>query len=394
MSIPSHIRRIADRYLSGTATPEERAILDDWYRSFDDRFVELPPDAENHPDRLGERMRTRLMRELQEPGVVSIRPRYRSWMRVTAATLLLLVGLGLGIRMIWFSPAEVTDSAPVTRTDDRPLAPGSDRAWLRLGDGSVVYLDSTAPGMLANQAGMRLEKKADGSIVYQTGTPSAGPTGTTVFNEIRTPRGGQYQVILSDGTHVWLNAETTLRFPVAFRGEDRKVELSGEAYFEVARDEHRPFRVMTGASLVQVFGTHFNVNAYSDEASVRTTLLEGQVGVGPAAFGSGEALRMLTPGQQAAVKPDGTVKVDDRADTEEAIAWKNGRFHFNSADIRAIMRQIARWYDAEVIFEGDPDLHFTGQITRRDEVSRVLQMMEMTGEVRFRVEGRRIYVKK
>jgi len=393
MSIPSHIRRIANRYLSGTATPEERAILDDWYRSFDDRFVELPPDAETHQDRLGERMRTRLMRELREPGVVSMRPRYRSWMRVAVA-LLLLAGLGLGIRMIWFSPAEVTDSAPLTRTDDRPLAPGSDRAWLRLGDGSVVYLDSTAPGLLASQAGLQLEKKADGSIVYQTGTPGTDPAGSTVFNEIRTPRGGQYQVILSDGTHVWLNAETTLRFPVAFRGEDRKVELSGEAYFEVARDEHRPFRVMTGASLVQVFGTHFNVNAYSDEASVRTTLLEGRVGVGPAASGSGEALRMLTPGQQASVKPDGTVKVDDRADTEEAIAWKNGRFHFNSADIRAIMRQIARWYDAEVIFEGDPDLHFTGQITRRDEVSRVLQMMEMTGEVRFRVEGRRIYVKK
>ena len=336
-------------------------------------------------------MRTRLMRELQEPGVVSLRARYRSRMRVAAA-LLLLAGLGLGIRKIWFRPAGVTDSAPVTRAIDRPLAPGSDRAWLRLGDGSVVYLDSTAPGLLASQAGLQLEKKADGSIVYQTGTPATDPAGSTVFNEIRTPRGGQYQVILSDGTHVWLNAETTLRFPVAFRGEDRKVELSGEAYFEVARDEQRPFRVMTGASLVQVFGTHFNVNAYSDEASVRTTLLEGQVGVGPAASGSGEALRMLTPGQQASVKPDGTIKLNDRADTEEAIAWKNGRFHFNSADIRAIMRQIARWYDAEVIFEGDPDLHFTGQITRRDEVSRVLQMMEMTGEVHFRIEGRRIYV--
>jgi ferric-dicitrate binding protein FerR (iron transport regulator) len=393
MSIPSHIRRIADRYLSGTATPEECVILDEWYRSFDDRFVELPADAEGHPDRLGERMRTRLMGDLREPGVVSMRPRYRSWMRVAAA-LLLLAGLGLGIRMIWFRSAEVIGPATLTRTNDHPLTPGSDRAWLRLGDGSVVYLDSTAPGFLASQAGLQLEKKADGSIVYQTGTPNTDPAGTTVFNEIRTPRGGQYQVILSDGTHVWLNAETTLRFPVAFRGKDRKVDLSGEAYFEVAKDEQRPFRVMTDASLVEVFGTHFNVNAYTDEGSVKTTLLEGRVGVGPAASGSGGAMRMLSPGQQAAVKPDGTVNVNDRADTEEAIAWKNGRFHFNSADIRAIMRQIARWYDAEVIFEGDPDLHFTGQITRRDEVSRVLQMMEMTGEVRFRVEGRRIYVKK
>ncbi len=392
MSIPSHIRRIANRYLSGTATPEERAILDDWYRSFDDRFVELPSDTENHPDRLGERMRARLMRELREPGFVSFRPRYRSWMRVAAA-LLLLAGLGLGIRMIWFRPAEAMGPIPLTRTDDSPLAPGSDRAWLRLGDGSVVYLDSTAPGLLASQAGLQLEKKADGSIVYQIGTSGIDPAETTVFNEIRTPRGGQYQVILSDGTHVWLNAETTLRFPVVFNGEDRRVDLTGEAYFEVAKDQHRPFRVMTSVSLVEVFGTHFNVNAYADEAYVRTTLLEGSVGVRSSKEASGMKLRMLSPGQQAAVRPDGSVKVDDRADTEEAIAWKNGRFQFNSADIRSIMRQIARWYDAEVVFEGNPELHFTGQITRRDEVSRVLQMMELTGEVRFRVEGRRIYVK-
>ncbi len=364
-------------------------MLDEWYRSFDDRFLELPAEDEGHADQLRERMRTRLMRELRAPGVVMMPARYRNWMRVAAA-LLLLLGLGLGIRMIWFRPAEKIMTAPLTQTKERPLAPGSDRAWLRLGDGSVVYLDSTAPGLLASQAGLKLEKKADGSIVYQS-VPSVEHTpGATLYNEIRTPRGGQYQVILSDGTHVWLNAETTLRFPVVFGGSDRKVELLGEAYFEVAKDQRRPFRVMTDASLVEVLGTHFNVNAYPDEASVRTTLLEGRVGVGKI---SGGDLRMLSPGQQAAVKSDGTVKVDDRADTEEAIAWKNGRFHFNSADIRAIMRQIARWYDAEVIFEGNPELHFTGQITRRDEVSRVLQMMEMTGEVRFRVEGRRIYVK-
>ena len=200
-------------------------------------------------------------------------------------------------------------------------------------------------------------------------------------------------MILSDGTHVWLNAETTLRFPVVFRGADRRVDLSGEAYFEVAKAQHRPFRVMTTGSLVEVFGTHFNVNAYADEAAVRTTLLEGRVGVRPSAGTSGTNLRMLSPGEQAAVKPDGSVKIDDQADTEEVIAWKNGRFHFNSADIRSIMRQIARWYDAEVVFNGDPELHFTGQITRRDDVSRVLQMLELTGEVRFRIEGRRIYVK-
>lgn len=392
MSIPSHIKRIVDRYLSGEATPEERAILDEWYRSFDDRFAEVTADLDDSPEQLRDRMHLRLVEALNSEDVVPMSARRSTWIRAVAA-LLLLAGLGLGIRMIWFGVD--TDAMPPknVRADVQPLTPGSDRAWLRLADGSVVYLDSTAPGLLASEAGMQLEKKADGSIVYVSGQEVTMPADTMVFNEISTPRGGQYQVILSDGTHVWLNAETTLRFPVVFRGEDRRVDLSGEAYFEVARDQRRPFRVMTEGSLVEVFGTHFNVNAYADEAAVRTTLLEGRVGVRPSTGGPDMPLRMLSPGQQASVKIDGSVKVDDQADTEEAIAWKNGRFHFNSADIRAIMRQISRWYDAEVVFEGNPELHFTGQITRRDEVSRVLQMMELTGEVRFRIEGRRIYVK-
>ena len=392
MPIPSHIKRIVDRYLSGETTPEERVILDEWYQSFDDQYAEVTAELDESPEQLRDRMHLRLLEAMNGAEVVPVSARRFSWIRVAAA-LLLLLGLGLGIRMIWFDIDTVAVPPTTVRADVRPLTPGTDRAWLRLADGSVVYLDSTAPGLLASEAGMRLEKKADGSIVYVSGQDVVSPADTMVFNEISTPRGGQYQVILSDGTHVWLNAETTLRFPVVFRGADRRVDLSGEAYFEVAKDQHRPFRVMTTGSLVEVFGTHFNVNAYADEAAVRTTLLEGRVGVRPSAGTSGTNLRMLSPGEQAAVKPDGSVKIDDQADTEEAIAWKNGRFHFNSADIRSIMRQIARWYDAEVVFNGDPELHFTGQITRRDDVSRVLQMLELTGEVRFRIEGRRIYVK-
>lgn len=393
MSIPSHIQRIVDRHLSGTATPEEQALLDEWYRSFDDRFVEVPSAMDDRPELLEERMRVRLEQALAELDAVPIKSRRIHFVRIAAA-LLLLVGLGAGIRFVWFNPTVRPEPVPVTKADHLPLMPGSDRAWLRLADGSVVYLDSTAPGLLASQAGMRLEKRDDGSIVYQSASNIAAIADTVVYNEIRTPRGGQYQVVLSDGTHVWLNAETSIRFPVVFKGEERKVDLSGEAYFEVAKDRRRPFRVLTTGTVVEVYGTHFNVNAYEDESSVRTTLIEGSVGVGSLIDGSGGSLRVLSPGQQAAVRIDGSMEVDDRADTEEAIAWKNGRFHFNSADIRSIMRQIARWYDAEVIFEGNPSLHFTGQITRRDDVSRVLQMMEMTGEVRFRIEGRRIYVKK
>jgi transmembrane sensor len=391
MPIPSHIQRIAERHLSGTATPEELAILDEWYRSFDDQSVEVTSSLDDSPQKMEERMRMRLEQALAVRDAFPMRSRRFSFLRV-AAVLLLLVGLGAGIRIIWFAPVVTSESVQVVKADERPLTPGSDRAWLRLADGSVVYLDSTAPGLLASQAGMQLKKMPDGSIVYQSETNVPPSSDVPVYNEISTPRGGQYRVILSDGTHVWLNAETTLRFPVVFRGSDREVGLSGEAYFEVVTDKRRPFRVATSASMVEVFGTQFNVNAYADEASVRTTLLEGRVGVGPAKGSPGGALRMLIPGQQASVTTDGTVRVEEEADTEEAIAWKNGRFHFNSADIHAIMRQIGRWYDAEVVFEGHPDLHFTGQITRRDDVTKVLEMMEMTGEVRFRVDGRRITV--
>ena len=346
---------------------------------------------DDNPELLQERMRMRLQQSLAGQDAVPMKNSRSHLLRIAAA-LLLLVGLGAGIRFIWFNPSVKPEPAPIAKSAQMPLTPGSDRAWLRLADGSVVYLDSTETGLLASQAGMRLEKRDDGSIVYQSMPGITEPVDAMVYNEIRTPRGGQYQVVLSDGTHVWLNAETSLRFPVAFKGPERKVDLQGEAYFEVAKDVGRPFRVMTTESVVEVYGTHFNVNAYADEASVRTTLLEGRVGVRSTVDGSPGKLQMLSPGQQASVKVDGSVDVDDRVDTEEAIAWKNGRFQFNSADIRSIMRQIARWYDAEVVFQGNPSLHFTGQITRRDDVSRVLQMMEMTGEVHFRIEGRKIYV--
>jgi transmembrane sensor len=392
MPIPAHIRRIVDRYLSGEATPGERRIVDDWYRSQDDGLVEVPAGTDSGPEELSDRMRRRLLATIDiADGKRTQRFRHPGWM--VAASLLLLAGLGIGIRILKErirvpnATSSEIESPPV-----QPLMPGSDRAWLRLADGSVLYLDSTASGSLARQAGMRLEKMADGGIVYVSDASIPVPGGALTYNEISTPKGGQYRVVLSDGTQVWLNAATSIRFPVTFPEGERRVTLRGEAYFEVARDAARPFRVEASGSLVEVMGTHFNVNAYEDESAVRTTLLEGRVGVRSMRKGTADRMNVLAEGQQASVTGDGTVRVTSEADTEEAVAWKNGRFQFNSSDLRSIMRQIARWYDAEVVFEGDPDLHFTGQITRKDEVAKVLKMLEMTGEVRFRIEGRRIHV--
>lgn len=392
MPIPEHIRRIVDRYLSGEATPEERRVVDDWYRSQDDGLVEVPAGTDAGPEDLSDRLRRRLLASIAGKEVKPLR-RFRHPVWIAAASLLLVAGSGLAIRMLMQKDGVREGShAKVSTSPVQPLMPGSDRAWLRLADGSVVYLDSTVSGSLAPQSGMRLERTADGGIVYlsDASIPVAGEG--LAYNEISTPRGGQYRVVLSDGTRVWLNAATSMRFPVAFPEGERRVSLRGEAYFEVARDAGKPFRVEASGSLVEVLGTHFNVNAYDDESTVRTTLLEGRVGVRSMREGTADRMKVLSEGQQASVTDDGTVRVTSGADTEEAVAWKNGRFQFNSADLGSIMRQVARWYDAEVVFEGDPDLHFTGQITRKDEVAKVLRMLEMTGEVRFRIDGRRIHV--
>jgi ferric-dicitrate binding protein FerR (iron transport regulator) len=212
------------------------------------------------------------------------------------------------------------------------------------------------------------------------------------YNTITTPRGGQYQVTLSDGTKVWLNAASSIRFPVLFTGNERKVEITGEAYFEVAKNVSKPFKVKTISSEVEVLGTHFNVNAYDDEAVAKTTLLEGLVKVSVPQTGGKLAARFLQPGQQSGITKDGRISVLNNADTEEAVAWKNGRFQFRSADLKSILRQISRWYDVDVVYKGNVDLHFTGQLTRDDYVSKVFDKLALTGEVHFKIEGKKIIV--
>jgi ferric-dicitrate binding protein FerR (iron transport regulator) len=197
---------------------------------------------------------------------------------------------------------------------------------------------------------------------------------------------------LADGTKVWLNAASSVRFPVAFTGKERKVEITGEAYFEVAKDKTKPFRVKANSSEIEVLGTHFNVNAYDDEASIKTTLLEGKVKISVPVSGRKSSYKSLFPGEQAEISKDGKIKVKGHADTEEAVAWMNGHFQFKSADIKTVLRQIARWYDVEIEYRGNIDLHFTGQLTRNENVSKVLNELMLTGEVHFKIDGRKIIV--
>jgi transmembrane sensor len=261
----------------------------------------------------------------------------------------------------------------------------------QIADGSNIILGSAQNGVLATQANIDIRKAAGGKIVYNASQPLS-PNAPVLYNTITTPRGGQYQVTLSDGSKVWLNAASSLKFPAAFSNNERVVELTGEAYFEVAkltgpsvagREGSRiPFKVITANQTVEVLGTHFNVNAYDDEATINTTLLEGSVKIVQAKT---NASQLLKPGQQA--KMGANIRVSD-VDASQAVAWKNGYFIFSHEDIGSIMRQVSRWYDINIQYEGDVTKEgFVGTISKFKDVAQVLDMLQLTGSVRFKTEN-------
>lgn len=274
----------------------------------------------------------------------------------------------------------------VSRLVDSPsvISPGRDVATLIMADGSAILLDSVGSEVLAVENGVKISKDG-GALVYslENGTRD----GKSLFNTLSTPRGGQFQIGLPDGSRVWLNAASKLRYPVVFTGKYRDVELTGEAYFEVASNSKKPFRVKAGDSRVEVLGTHFNVNAYPDEAAMETSLLEGKVKVE-----KGSRSEILLPGQKAVLPASSSEVKKAYADVEAVVAWKNGIFQFDGDDITGIMRQIGRWYDVEVAFPDHmPVRHFEGKISRSAALSEVLHILELSG-VEFKVEGKKIIV--
>ncbi len=268
------------------------------------------------------------------------------------------------------------------------LPPGSDKAVLTLSDGSIIILDDASAGHIAMQEKVKVSKIDDGILVYQPNELSTA----LVYNSISTPKGGKFSITLSDGSRVWLNAASSLRFPVNFVGKERRVELTGEGYFEIAKDKSKPFIVdVAGKEEVEVLGTHFNINAYNDESSINTTLLEGSIKVKTA--GSAQS-KLLSPGQQFMLFSEGKNKVHSDVDLDETIAWKNDKFDFGeSTDLENVMRQIARWYDVEVEYAGNVSgIHLSGSISRNVDASKVFQMLELTGVAQFRISGKKVIV--
>lgn len=263
------------------------------------------------------------------------------------------------------------------------VAPGGDKAILTLADGSTVVLDDAQNGTLAQQGSSKVIKLG-GKLVYD---PANKNSREIVYNTITTPNGGQYQLELPDGSLVWLNATSSIHFPTSFAGKERRVEITGEAYFEIAKNRDMPFIVTVNNAEVQVLGTHFNVNAYNDEENVKTTLLEGSV-----KFVSGDNINMLKPGQQSQLTNNGLIKLVSNVDVEEVVAWKNGMFDFENAGIETVMRQLARWYDVEIEYNGKTDDLFIAEMRRNIKLSDALKALELTGKVKFDIQGKKIIV--
>ncbi len=303
-----------------------------------------------------------------------------------AAAVLVLVAAGL---WLWLSRAQQKQAAPaVTAAPVQDALPGTHKAVLVLADGSSVNLDSAGNGAVGQQGGARIVK-LPGQLTYNA---NAAGNEAPVFNKVATPRGGQYQLTLADGTKVWLNSASSIRFPVAFTGSERYVEVTGEAYFEVAKavrnGQRVPFRCKVNDMEIAVLGTHFNVNAYADEAEIRTTLLEGSVQVK-----QGAASQLLAPGQQSRLSKDGHITLARQVNLDEVMGWKNGFFVFEEADIRQIMRQVEKWYNLEVVYEGPvPDGRFNGRVSRNTPASQMMKVLELSG-IQFRIEGNKLIIR-
>ncbi|HMK16866.1 MAG TPA: FecR domain-containing protein [Chitinophagaceae bacterium] len=389
-------------YIRQTLTEKEHDELDEWMTASDENqrlFEELTDPVTIE----------RGLNEMESVNVVAARERIKNKIRFTdqktasgkkrwisfstAASIVIAIGV------IFFMVNRKTKPGKET-VKTGVIKPGGNFAELILANGKVVNLYEAKNGLIDSTNGNEVLKSADGQISYENHSNTENE-----FHLLKTPVGGQYSVTLPDGSRVWLNSLSSLKYPVSFSGSERVVELEGEGYFEVVHQsspglkatpseggqEKTPFVVKVNGMRVEVLGTHFNINAYKDEPSVNTTLLEGRVRVGKS--GSPEEL-VLKPGEQTRLMENGELKIENNVDINEVVAWKNGMFQFKDAPIENVMRQVARWYDVEIVYDGKPDHHFNATIYRKEPVEKLLHYLEQTNEVHFKVEGRRIVVRR
>lgn len=379
------------RYLQDELNNEERTMVEDWMALDEDnrKLVEGFRDREFVEKELallssGDKGKAwELIADLtgNESRALRLRRRRRLSLSIAAFTLICLAGGGL----FWLTSGNKSVKETVQTEKKENISPaGTGKTTLTLSDGSVIALNEVSDGALFEDSTARLVKSG-GQLLYED---KAGDHAQLVaYNTISTAVGGMYQVVLPDKSKVWLNAASSLRYPTAFHDSIRLVELNGEAYFEVAKNSNMPFVVSAGGTKVEVVGTHFNIMAYRDEKETRTTLLEGAVIVS-----DHTGKKLMKPGQQA-ITNDGIRLVE--TDPQAVVAWRQGLFHFENAGIGLVMRQLVRWYDIEVVYEkgGVPDIHFTGIISRHTSLSEAIEMINVSGNLRLEIQGRKVIVK-
>ncbi|MES3018269.1 MAG: FecR domain-containing protein [Bacteroidota bacterium] len=377
------------KYILGECTEDECRIFEAYPDSFE--LSDHPWDEANIGS--AEDIRQKIEKNLHRSIERSSRGKLSYFRPMLAAASIVLLLCSIFIYFKINEEDQViaqTSEAPV-KTED--ILPGENKAILILDDGSRINLDDAANGLIANESTTTIKKLPNGQLHYVAGVPKPGAE--IKFNTVATPRGGQFQISLPDGSRVWLNAGSSLRFPTLFTGGERKVELTGEAYFEIAKNAAMPFKVLANNSEIRVLGTHFNVMAYSDEKHMNTTLLEGSVQIL-----KGADKITIKPGQAATLSKSTDKITVAGVDADQSIAWKNGDFIFVDESIESIMRKVSRWYDVEVSYTGNMNnKDFTGTISRNKNVSELLRMLELTGAIHFKIvpedssgRGRRITV--
>ncbi len=363
------------KYLSGSCTASEAAEVDHWFDLMDgvpDHISGLTDEERLlMEDKIFERILQNI--EAKEHQKLSLRPKKSiySWKVLAVAASLFLC---LSMVLLWmqysssFSPKKGFKSS-----QSASIRPGGNKAVLTLDDGSLLVLTDANLGKVADQYDMSVVKTAEGELSYKK-RKGENPS-EMVYNTITTPVGGKYSVILPDGSKVWLNSKSSLRFPTSFTGEERSVQMTGEVYFEVVKNPKQPFKVRSGGTEISVLGTHFNVMAYNDEADQKTTLLEGSIHLS-----TGNFSKLLKPGQQASINQSTGIAVSNNIDLEAVMAWRNDLFVFKDMEIKDIARQLSRWYDVQVVFKGTPSkIPYTGTIAKDVALSEILSMLQFTG---------------
>jgi transmembrane sensor len=407
------LQYLLERYIKAMTSPEEESELADLVKKADNETISgilkqaWDSPLQIYPVFTDEEAQSYLRKILSEEKNANRKITYFTyrWLKIAAIiTVILLLGaLSSNLFLKKGRWENLTAGKNISPVNDLP--PGGNKAVLTLGNGNQIILDTASTGMISRQSGAQIVKSGDGQVEYQSDNSIAEKID---YNTISTPQGGQYQLTLSDGSKVWLNAASSIRFPAVFKGKERKVFITGEAYFEVnpqsisnsakkGKQKNIPFIVdIAGKGTVEVLGTHFNINAYTDEEAIKTTLLEGSVGFRPITsqnMGKTPEPVIIAPGQQVILSPAGQVQVDRNVNLEKVVAWKNGYFLFSSQQLPEIMNQIARWYDVDVVFKGKTSNEkFSGKIQRDLNLSEALKILEKYN-IRFNLEGRTLYIK-